>query len=455
MARPATGTVFQKGGRWIARITLPDGTRRDVTLPRHYTEQQAKEKARELTAYVRQEGARLEVGEIPTIEKLTEKWHKLRDASPDLSASTKRQDRYVFKAHVIPALGKLQPDDCGTAVLRKFVRDLRAKSVVRGEDDDGNEVRGPIAPNTVRNIVGVTTQFFEDVIAEEWVDLPANPMKHPAVRKEVPEAETRAHAADVIVICSDAQVDALVACGLPIWSLRFVLALTTGLRDGEIAGLRFSDLDLEHEVPHIRVRTAIALTGPQGHATRGKLKTKNSKRPVPLHSLALELLTAWKESGWERYVTRIDKELDPKPQPDDPIFPTPTGKPHRPKSADMLRAVLRAAGLPDACDGHALDFHALRRTFATRLQIAGVPEDIRKRLMGHAASGVTGKHYTADDLRTLQRAVEATLTRVDDDALGEGDAAGVSSPVSSPSLSQPWDLNPRPAVYETAALPLS
>jgi hypothetical protein len=75
--------------------------------------------------------------------------------------------------------------------------------------------------------------------------------------------------------------------------------------------------------------------------------------------------------------------------------------------ATMLRADLRAVGLPDAYEGHPFTSHATRRSFATWLAEAGVAEATIKRLMGHAGSGVTQQHYTAQTLATLHAAVES------------------------------------------------
>ena len=74
---------------------------------------------------------------------------------------------------------------------------------------------------------------------------------------------------------------------------RYALAFTSGCRDGEIAGLRLSDLDLDAAVPLFRVEQAVALVGKTGWATPNKTKTKGSKRAMPFHPAALAAIREW------------------------------------------------------------------------------------------------------------------------------------------------------------------
>ncbi len=69
---------------------------------------------------------------------------------------------------------------------------------------------------------------------------------------------------------------------------------------------------------------------------------------------------------------------------DDPIFPDAYGKPHRPRSAELLRDDLGAAGLSKQYKGADLDTRVFRRSFATWLEAHGVPGEHIDRLLGHS-----------------------------------------------------------------------
>jgi integrase len=87
------------------------------------------------------------------------------------------------------------------------------------------------------------------------------------------------------------------------------------------------------------------------------------------------------------------------------VFPSATGEFYRPRAALMLRYDLGAAGVSMAYHDSPIDAHALRRSFATMLADADVPEDVRAILMGHASKTVTDRHYTARNLGRFVGAV--------------------------------------------------
>ena len=226
-----------------------------------------------------------------------------------------------------------------------------------------------------------------------------------------------------------------------------------------------SSLATEHGVPVLRVTTAIAMHGDDGHATRRAPKTKASKRPVPLHPLAATVLDAWKREGWRAFVGRA-------PEENDPIVPGPDGLPARPRSASLFREDLEAAELPTSYESEPFELRSTRRSFTTWLDAHGVPGEVQDRLIRHVDIGVRSRHYRGETPEAMARLAAAVATI----ALSFDEApSGSSPPVDSSSESsseakgefqddgQPpetigshfRDLNSRPTVYETVALPLS
>ncbi len=308
-----------------------------------------------------------------------------------------------------PEIADAPIEALGPAVLRAWLRKVRdhGKIAVRWEKgEDGRRTRkivrgGPLAPFTYRNVVNSVTAFFADAMAEEWVDLPANPMKHEAVRREVPSAVTLAGKHCIIHLTRPMAERLLTSPRVPEWRrVRTLLAVTSGASEGELSALRWDDVDLDAEIPTAKITKSLALEGDRGWATLRKTKTDNRVRVLPLHSLAARALRAWKAAGWAQHVGHA-------PSVTDPVFPNEAGALWRPDMATMLRGDLRGAGLPDTYEDHKYTAHATRRSFATWLNEAGIAEGTIKRLMGHAGSGVTQLHYTAQTLATLHAAVEA------------------------------------------------
>ena len=148
----------------------------------------------------------------------------------------------------------------------------------------------------------------------------------------------------------------------------YYIDLTTGLRRGELLGLKWSDIDLEKG--DLRVQRQIGRIG--GEVIEMPLKTKNAYRTLPLSADAIDVLKEQKQkigsSPW--------------------VFPSPTGGPMSPDSVlHMLHRVLKRAGLPE------VRFHDLRHTFATLALQNGVDIKTVSGMLGHFSAGFTLDTY--------------------------------------------------------------
>ncbi len=411
--------LHQRGdGQWVLQWRRGPGDWPEHRVPRqHRTERQAEKHSLQWLALYRKTQA--EQPALPpavatgkpskTIRSLAADWEKLCTKNPKLSPATRKQHADTLDVHVLhyPEVADVPIVDLGPAALRRWVRQIRddGKVMLKREVVDGRKVTtrvygGPLAPNTVGNIVNSLSAFFDDAMAEEWIDLPANPVKHVAVRREVPERVTRAGKHTIIHLTRAAASKLLTCPKVPEWRrVRTLLALTSGLAEGELSGLKLDDLALDAEVPTVKITKALAIEGDEGFATQRVPKTDNRVRVLPLHSAAVRALKGWKSTGWAAHVGRS-------PKGHEALFPNSGGEAWRPDSAALLREDLLDAGLPDTYEGHPYTAHATRRSFATWLTEAGVASDTIKRLMGHAAEGVTAQHYAAQNLDLLRAAVE-------------------------------------------------
>ena len=138
----------------------------------------------------------------------------------------------------------------------------------------------------------------------------------------------------------------------------YYLDLATGLRRGELLGLKWTDVDFERGM--LKIQRAISRQN--GRVVEAPLKTKNAYRTLPLSADAIDVLRAQKKkyggSEW--------------------VFPSPTGGPMSPDSVlHMLQRVLKRAGLPR------IRFHDLRHTFATLALQNGVDVKTVSSMLGH------------------------------------------------------------------------
>jgi integrase len=154
----------------------------------------------------------------------------------------------------------------------------------------------------------------------------------------------------------------------PKWQPHFELLATTGLRISEAIGLRWSDLELDSQNPHLRVTRAIV------ERVVVPPKSRHGPRVVPLPAqLADELRTG-------RPLTAAD---------DDPVFLGRNGAPADPGS--LRRRVLLPAA--QRADLPGVSFHTFRHTCASLLIESGVSPLRLQRWMGHHSAAYTLDAY--------------------------------------------------------------
>ena len=188
--------------------------------------------------------------------------------------------------------------------------------------------------------------------------------------------------------------------------VRYVLAFLTGLRDGEIAGLKFQDV-FGGETQVLSVNKQLRLE--ESGYREGPPKTDTSFRDVPLGALVLEAMQWWFDEGWAAYVGHKATLVDL-------VFPSPSGKPWRPRSSELLRADLYLAGLPTKFRGQiGFVFHRARGSFTSWLARRGTPFDLRRALLGHGAVGVTDGSYEEQSERLPQEIEKLVLAVTLDD----------------------------------------
>jgi integrase len=162
----------------------------------------------------------------------------------------------------------------------------------------------------------------------------------------------------------------------------YLVALGCGLRQGEILGLRWSDVDLDAGT--LTVRQALARI--EGQLVLVEPKSATSRRVVPLPALVRDALAAHR--------VRQDQECLPlRPEPGDVfadlVFTTTLGTPLDGISVTRrFQRTLRAAGLPHQ------RFHDLRHACASLLLAQGVPARVVMETLGHSEISLTLNTYS-------------------------------------------------------------
>ena len=162
----------------------------------------------------------------------------------------------------------------------------------------------------------------------------------------------------------------------------YVLAVTAGLRQGELLGLKWEDIDFERET--LQVRRAL-LGSKKGDPIFGAPKTAKGKRSVKLTGKALEALRGHRELQ----VTERQR-LDELWQEHGLIFTTRIGTPlNRHNLVNRsFKPLLGRAHLPN------IRFHNLRHTCATLMLSGEIHPKVVQELLGHANVTITLDTYS-------------------------------------------------------------
>lgn len=165
------------------------------------------------------------------------------------------------------------------------------------------------------------------------------------------------------------------------WGAVIVLALTTGMRESELLGLRWQDVDLDHAV----VRVTHQIVNDHGRLVLAEPKSASSRRAIPLPEMAVSAL---REHRRNQIAHRL--QMGERWQEMDLVFPNEVGGPMDRTNflGRVFKPLLAKAGL------RPVRFHDLRHTTATLLLEAGEHPKVVQERLGHSTIGVTMDLYT-------------------------------------------------------------
>lgn len=359
MSRRGENLHKRKDGRWEGRYKSgikPDGTARytSVYAPTYTACKQKLEKAKQ-------------AAEDPTtaappnllFSAVLHRW--LYANRVRLKGATEAKYLTVMETHILPVLGGLRAARVDAATVNRFLEQKRRCGGLRNGD--------PLSPAYVRTMAIILQAALNYAVREGLIPPQRSPINKPPL------------AAKELSVLSPAEEEALtrilrtenspVAAGT-------LLALQAGLRIGEVCALRWSDIDFEQGIIHVRHTVSRVLSDTQGCKTALILdapKTPASRRDIPLSA-------------------PLQAALCRAPRRDTaPFVATERTAFVGTRTFDyQYRRLLAQNGF------RPVNFHTLRHTFATRLAAAGVDAKTLSCLLGHASSATTLNVYVHPSL---------------------------------------------------------
>lgn len=193
-----------------------------------------------------------------------------------------------------------------------------------------------------------------------------------------------------------------------------VFTLNTGLRVGELTGLRWADVDLKENVVHIRQQLIYKNYGDGCKFHLQNLKTDAGRRDIPLTMAARKSLIMQKELYLLLGTSQKRQEIA---GISDFVFINTLGKPYATNAINLiLDNMVKAYNKREEAQAQRenrspvplphISAHILRHTACTRLAESGLEPKVLQYIMGHANISVTMDIYTHLDFSQIQKKVE-------------------------------------------------
>ena len=371
---PNEGSIYERwDGRWAASVHIgyEDGRR----VRKHVMGHSRDEVKDKMAALLR---AHEEKRPIPSqrekVGPFLRRW--LDDvAKPTLRASTYNSYDDILVGHLIPGLGHIAIAKLTPAEVQAFLN---------------RKLAGGLSARRVQYIHAVLRRALRT--AERWGMVSRNVAKlvdPPRVPRHEISPLTPEQAKRLVETADDDRYLAL-----------YITALGTGLRQGELLGLRWEDVDLD--AGRVRVRHTLANVG--GTLTLLEPKTERSRRNIMLPDSVTAALRAHRTRQRMERLVAGSRWVD-----SGHVFTTTIGTPlHAATVTRAFQAALDRASLPRS------RFHDLRHAAATFLLAQGMTLEDVKQLLGHSSITLTSNtygHVLEQRQRQVARAMDAVLGR--------------------------------------------
>ncbi|MDA8297427.1 MAG: tyrosine-type recombinase/integrase [Actinomycetota bacterium] len=292
-----------------------------------------------------------------TVKALLEEHWLPAQGSRGLKPSTLAQYSDVVSAWIVPNLGGMRAAALTPKDVQTLVEKLRTTRT--------SQRREGLSARSLQLTVGVLKAAYAFAVTTELLGRnPIAGVRRPSVEQRPPTTWDEGTARAFLAATRDDRLAAL-------WAL----ALTRGLRRGELAGLRWSAVDLAAGT--LTVTHTLVMV--DGHVQESTPKTRAGRRSVPLDDGLVSLLTAHRKAqGAERLRAGLGKDERGY------VFTNELGDPLSPDwVSERFEVLVKAAGLPR------IRLHDTRHTAASLMIAAGVPAKVVQEMLGHSHVSIT------------------------------------------------------------------
>lgn len=360
------GLSQRKDGLYTARITNRHGKRVQKYFPKL---QEARKWIAD--AQFNEEHGGIEAGGDMTVDAWFEYWIKnIKSAVQRDTTRVKNEQRY--KNAIQPILGRMSLQDVKPIHCQKVLNDMSHSKRL----------------GTIGKTRDIMHSMFESALENDLI------VKNPVSRSVVAHSDLEDKTVNILTQ-SDLKTF-LEALTDDTRDMLFRFTLQTGMRVGEVSGLKWSDIDFGSGI--IYVNRTVSWEPKMGFVIH-EPKTKNGYRAIPMTEESKRILKYQKEHNKKLKKVMFDFR--------DNVFLTWNGSPFiRANLNKRLNAICEKNNIPH------ISMHCLRHTFATRCIESGMTPKILQKILGHSSITMTMDLYVhaTDETKIREmRAVESSL----------------------------------------------
>jgi integrase len=296
-----------------------------------------------------------------TVEQFSEEW--LKTLKKKVKPRTHARYCELLRIHIVPHIGavelkKLKPLHIERLLLRCRQKGLSERTLL----------------HVFRVLHTALVQAVQWQLVERNV---AQAVQPPKPEKNEMDAVTPEDADRILAAAADTEIEVPVT-----------IALGTGMRLGEVLGLRWSDIDFKSE--SLRVRQTLNVD-----RTFGTPKSYRSRRSIPLPKFLLKVLKTQRARLSELRLMAGSAWQD-----HDLVASRADGSPMDPRRVSRLFTALAKES------GYDFTFHGLRHAYASLMLASGIDLKVTSDLLGHSTIGITADLYTHVTERLHKEAAE-------------------------------------------------
>jgi len=376
---------------WRIQIyTVKDGKPCRVTATVPGSRGDARRKERELLGS-RDQGMYIPTGRLTVAQHL----HDWIQGYAKTRCSPRTVDGYqsIIDRHLVPALGHLQLKELQPPIIQRYYGQACSR----------------LSARTVHHHHRVLSESLRYAVRQGYLGRnPCDMVDAPSAKKKTMRTMSQGEVGHLLDI----------AMASPYYPVIYT-ALNTGMRQAELLGLRWRDIDLDM----LSVSVNQVLYKRQGVCEFKEPKTAHSRRRVSMTPKLAQYLRGYREQRQDYHIA-VEKPL----AEDDLVFVTPDGKPIDPSVlSHAFQKLVKQAGL----DG--VRFHDCRHTFASLMLMRGAKIKVISEALGHASAAFTMDTYS-HIMEGMQEQAMALLDEVMPEGVFSRNLTNFSPSLHKPSV---------------------